>query len=153
MGKSCWNRPSRIPNRSKCRNKHMAAEWLHFFSGPFCPFFSALFLHFQNMFFTPSDQWLRAATRFQGRMGKRNPSKRQNVKNLLSRDRYEMMRKIAPLKTFDDTSFSINALLILIARMACQSIVSLIVILRLDFWGKSHWFWGHFWPTPHEVRR
>ena len=86
-------------------------------------------------------------------MGKQNPSKRKNVKNLLSRVRYEMMRKIAPLKTFDDTSFSINALLILIARIACQSIVNLIVIIGLDSGGKMSFFRGHFLPTRHEVIR
>ena len=64
-----------------------------------------------------------------------------------------MMRKIAPLKTFDDTSFSINALLILIARIACQSIVNLIVILGLDSGGKMSFSGGHFWPTPFEDRR
>ena len=85
--------------------------------------------------------------------GKTKSKQAQKRQKLTAKIRLEKIRKKAHLKTFDDTSFSINALLILIARIARQSIVNLIVILRFDFLGKSHFFWGHFWPTRVEDSR
>ena len=65
--------------------------------------------------------------------GKTKSKQAQKRQKITAKVRLEKRRKNANFKTFDDTSFSINALLILIARIACQSIVNLIVILRLDF--------------------
>ena len=76
-----------------------------------------------------------------GKTKSKQAQKRQKFTAIV---RLGKMRKNAHFKTFVDTSFSINALLILIARIACQSIVNLIVIIGLDFGGKMNFWGGHF---------
>ena len=153
MGKSCWNRPCRIPNRSKCRNKHMAAEWLHFFSGPFCPFFFCSFFALsKHVFYTIGSMTAGgySFSRPNGKTKSKQAPKRQKftVEGQVWDD--EKNCSFENLRRHQLFGQCHTRLWFQIAR---QSIVNFNAITELDFRGKSHWFGGHFWLTPPEVIR